>query len=99
MNKMGKDAELCQIAAMNQTGDLSFAEYILPNKNIERHALKVNNLTIRTINDQRALFKESNQVQTLTSDEALTYLSASLKHRRKKSRNQHQRMSVCSGRS
>ena len=72
-NKMGKDAEPCQIAAINQAGDRSFAEYILPNKNIERHASKVNNFTIRTINGQRALFKESNQVQTLTCDWALTH--------------------------
>ena len=72
-NKMGKNAELCEIAAINQAGDRSFAEYILPNKNIERHASKVNNLTIRTVNGQRALFKESNQVQTLACDEALTH--------------------------
>ena len=72
-NKMGKDAEPCQIAAINHAGDRSFAEYILPNKNIERQASKVNNFTIRTINGLRALLKESNQVQTLTCDEALTH--------------------------
>ena len=44
-NKMGKDAELCQIAAINQAGDRSFAEYILPNKNIERHTVGVNSLS------------------------------------------------------
>jgi hypothetical protein len=74
-NKMGKDADLCQIAAINQAGDQSFSEYqtnILPNKNIEKHASKVNNLTIQTINGQQALFKESNPVQTLTCNDTLT---------------------------
>ena len=83
--KMGKSAELCQIAAINQAGDQSFAEYILSNKNIGRHASKVNNLTIRTINGQRALYRE---------------IKASTLFLSNKLRNQHKRMFFfCSPRS
>ena len=78
-NKMGKDADLCQIAAINQAGDQSFSEYILPNKNIGKHASKVNNLTIQTINGQRALFKESNPVQMLTCNDTLTLFVSFIK--------------------
>ena len=76
---MGKDADLCQIAAINQAGDQSFSEYILPDKNIGKHASKVNNLTIQTINGQRALFKESNPVQTLTCNDTLTIFVSFIK--------------------
>ena len=93
-NKMGKDAELCQIAAINQAGDRSFVEYILPKKNIERHASKVNNLTIRTINGQRVLFKESSPVQTLTCEEALTHFISFIEKSAQELGYQQQRMSV-----
>ena len=70
---MGKDAELYQIAAINQAGDQFFAESIFSNRNIERHASKVIMQSCHTnINAQLALHKEMNPVQIFTHDEAFT---------------------------
>ena len=71
-NTTGKKAELCQLAAMNKSGGASFSEYILPNRNIDKYASRVNNLFIRTVDGKRVLFKESNPVVTLTCEEALS---------------------------
>ncbi|CAB4018109.1 exonuclease R569, partial [Paramuricea clavata] len=71
-NTTGKQAELCQLAAINQTTLASFSEYVLPNKNIDKYASRVNNLSIKTVDGKRVLFKQSNPVLALTCDEVLS---------------------------
>ncbi|XP_028418739.1 uncharacterized protein LOC114544257 [Dendronephthya gigantea] len=70
-NTTGKNAELCQLAAIDKQGLVQFAEYILPYKNVDKYALRVNNLTVRIVDGKRTLFKDSNPVNALTCDEAL----------------------------
>jgi DNA polymerase III epsilon subunit-like protein len=71
-NTTGKQAELCQLAAINQSSLASFSEYVLPNKNIDKYASRVNNLSIKTVDGKRVLFKQSNPVLALTCDEVLS---------------------------
>ena len=42
-NKMGKSAEVCQIAVTDKSGSNTLSQYILPTKEIDVHASKVNN--------------------------------------------------------
>ncbi|CAB4000413.1 exonuclease R569 [Paramuricea clavata] len=71
-NTTGKQAELCQLAAINQTTLASFSQYVLPNKNIDKYASRVNNLSIKTVDGKRVLSKQSNPVLALTCDEVLS---------------------------
>ena len=71
-NTTGKQAELCQLAAINQSSLASFSEYVLPNKNIDKYASRVNNISIKTVDGKRVLFKQSNPVLALTCDEVLS---------------------------
>ena len=71
-NTTSKQAELCQLAAINQSRLASFSEYVLPNKNIDKYASRVNNLSIKTVDGKRLLFKQSNPVLALTCDEVLS---------------------------
>ena len=60
------------MAAINQSSLASFAVYVLPNKNIDKYASRVNNLSIKTVDGKRVLFKQSNPVLALTCDEVLS---------------------------
>lgn len=70
-NSTGKLAELCQLAAVDKSGK-NFSCYILPNRDIDAHASKVNNLTIKTVNGIRTLCKDNHPVTVLPLEEALT---------------------------
>ena len=70
-NSTGKLAELCQLATVDRSGK-NFSCYILPNRDIDAHASKVNNLTIKTVNGIRTLCKDNHPVTVLTLEEALT---------------------------
>ena len=71
-NTTGKAAEICQLSAMDQSGRSSFSEYALPVKQIDKYASRVNKLSVKVVNGQRTLFKETQQLVTLTLDELLS---------------------------
>ena len=70
-NSTGKLAELCQLAAVDRSGK-NFSCYILPNRDMDAHASKVNNLTIKTVNGIRTLCKDYHPAAILPLEEALT---------------------------
>ncbi|XP_020621317.1 uncharacterized protein LOC110058995 [Orbicella faveolata] len=70
-NSTSKLAELCQLAAVDRSGK-SFSCYILPKKDMDAHASKVNNLTIKTVNGIRTLCKDNHPVTVFPLEEALT---------------------------
>ena len=70
-NSTGKLAEICQLAAMDKAGK-RFSCYILPNRDIDSYASKVNKLTVKYVNGIRTLFKENQPVTVSTLSEALT---------------------------
>ena len=74
-NATGRVAELCQLPAIDKSGHCSFSEYILSNNCVEKYASRVNKLSVRTVNGQRTLFKEAQQLETLTSSEAISRFS------------------------
>ena len=57
-NSTGKLAELCQLAAVDRSGK-NVSCYILPNRGMDAHASKVNNLTIKTVIAIRTLYKDN----------------------------------------
>ena len=61
----GKSAELCQLAALDRSGH-QFLSYVLPNRDIDSYASKVNKLTVKTLNGNRVLCKENQAVTTST---------------------------------
>ncbi|XP_078372624.1 uncharacterized protein LOC144656263 [Oculina patagonica] len=69
-NSTGKSAEICQLAAVDRSGK-QFACYILPNKDIDSYASKVNKLTVKTVNGTRRLLKENQPVVTSPLAEVL----------------------------
>ena len=71
-NTTGKAAEICQLSAVDQSGRSSFSEYALPVKQIDKYASRVNKLSVKIVNGQRTLFKETQQLVTLTLDELLS---------------------------
>ena len=77
-NSTGKLAELCQLAAVDRS-DKQFSCYILPNRDIDPYASKVNKLTVKTVNEKRTLFKEGQPLETLTLQRALTEFLTFLK--------------------
>ena len=83
-NTTGKAAELCQLSAIDELGQCCFSEYILPSADIDRYAARVNKLSVRSMNGQRVLFKEAEQLTTLTLPEAMSrftlYLEATIGH-------------------
>lgn len=78
-NAMGKSAEVCQIAMTDKTGSNTFSQYILPTKDIEIHASKVNNLQVVNANGQRLLLKSGQVLPTVelhvALDRFLTFIS------------------------
>jgi hypothetical protein len=86
-NTTGKAAQLCQLSAIDKSGHNSFSEYILPTKDIDKHASRVNKLSVKTLNGKRTLFKEITALKTLTCDDALSrfivYLKTSIDNLRR----------------
>ena len=69
-NTTGKAAQLCQLSAVDKTGQNCFSEYILPDNDIDKYSTRVNKLTINSVNGKRTLFKDNLPLQTLTCQEA-----------------------------
>ena len=67
---LGKDAEICQIAAITKGGN-TYNNYILPTRNISHYASRVNKLTVKITNGQRTLFKENAPVKSVPLSECL----------------------------
>ena len=86
-NTTGKAAQLCQLSAIDKSGHNSFSEYILPTKDIDKHASRVNKLSVKTLNGKRTLFKETTTLKTLTCADALSrfivYLKTSIDNLRR----------------
>ena len=61
---LGKDAQICQLAAINQHGK-TYNEYVLSTCNISNYASCVNKLTLKTVNGQRTLLKENVPVRSV----------------------------------
>ena len=80
----GKQAEICQLSAINETNLTIFSRYILPKNNISPGATRVNKLSVKNINVKRQLFKENKPVQTVSLDEALQEFLAFLVDSHKK---------------
>ena len=75
-NTTGKTGQLCQIAAVDKTGKNCFSQYVLPDNDIDKYATRVNKLTVKSVDVNRTLFKDDVALKTLTSQEAISYLSA-----------------------
>lgn len=62
--------------------DKQFSCYILPNRDIDSHASKVNKLTVKTVNGIRRLFKDNRPVEAFELSQVLrqflTFLRASI---------------------
>ncbi|CAB4013573.1 exonuclease R569 [Paramuricea clavata] len=50
-NTTGKAAQLCQLSAVDKTGQKCFSEYILPDKDIDKYATRVNKQTVKSANE------------------------------------------------
>ena len=81
-NMAGKAAEICQLSAIDKSGLHTFSHYILPNSDIQFQASKVNQLTIKSVNGERTLFKDNKSVTAISLQEAITkilqYISRSI---------------------
>ena len=80
----GKNAELCQLSAIDENGQQVFSEYILPTGSVSPGATRVNKLSVQNINGTRKLFKENQPIETVSLGTALEEFLAFL-HRVKSS--------------
>ena len=67
---LGKDAEICQIAAITKGGN-TYKNHIFPTCSISHYASRVNKLTFKITNGQRTLFKENSPVKSVPLSECL----------------------------
>lgn len=70
-NTSGKSAEICQLSALDRSGLFQFNEYVLPSKDVDIHASRVNKLSVRRVNGVRTLCKEDNPVTSVLIDKAI----------------------------
>ena len=70
-NTSRKTAEICQLSAINRSGLHQFNEYILPSKDVDVHASKVNGFSIRRIHGTRTLCKENQPVSSIPTEQAI----------------------------
>ena len=70
-NTSGKTAEICQLSAINRSGLHQFNEYILPSKDVDVHASKVNGFSVRRIDGTRTLCKENQPVSSIPIEQAI----------------------------
>ena len=82
-NTSGKTAEICQLSAVDQSGLHCFNDYILPLRDVDIHATRVNGLSVRTVRGVRTLFKNNQPVETVSLGKSLenflTYLEKTVK--------------------
>ncbi|XP_044177055.1 maternal protein exuperantia-like [Acropora millepora] len=74
----GKNAELCQLSAIQENH--VFSKYILPTGNVSTGASRVNKLSEQNINGIRKLLKENQPVETVSLDKALQEFHTFLSH-------------------
>ncbi|XP_068700225.1 uncharacterized protein [Montipora foliosa] len=81
-NATGKSAEICQLSVTDKSASHKFSAYIMPTKDIDLHASKVNKLKIVTINGERKMYKDDKVVRAIPFDSAIaqfkSYLSQSI---------------------
>jgi len=70
-NTSGKTADICQLSAINRSGLHQFNEYILPSKDVDVHASKVNGFSVRRIHGTRTLCKENQPVSSIPIEQAI----------------------------
>lgn len=70
-NTLGKKAEICQLSATDQSGLHCFNCFMLPSRDVDIHATRVNGLSVRSIHGQRTLLKENQPVVTVPLENAL----------------------------
>ena len=70
-NTSGKIAEICQLSAIDQSGLHCFNDHILPLRDVEIQATRVNVLSVRTARSVRTLFKDSQPVETVSLGKSL----------------------------
>ena len=73
-NTSGKTAEICQLSALDRSGLLQVNEYVLPSKDVDIHASRVNKLSVRQVNGVRTLCKEDDPVTSVLIDKAIQIL-------------------------
>ena len=82
-NTTGKTAEICQLSAVDKSGLHSFNDYILPLRDVDIHATRVNGLSVRTVGGVRTLFKDNQPVETVSLGKSLenflTYLEKTVR--------------------
>ena len=78
-NSSGKTAEICQLSAIDRSGLYQFNEYILPSRNVEVHASRVNGLSVRSIHGSRTLYKEDQPVSSVLIEQAIQNFVAFLR--------------------
>ena len=82
-NTCGKTAEICQLSAVDKSGLHCFDDYILPLRDVDIHATRVNGLSVRTVRGVRILFKDNKPVQTVSLGKSLenflTYLEKTVR--------------------
>ena len=70
-NTSGKAAEICQLSAIDRSGSDQFNEYILPLKDVDIHASRVNGLSVRRVHGSRTLCKENQAVSSIQIEQAI----------------------------
>ena len=82
-NTSGKTAEICQLSAVDQSDLHCFNNYILPLRDIEIRATRVNGLSVQTARGVRTLFKDNQPVKTVSLGKSLeiflTYLEKTVR--------------------
>ena len=78
-NSSGKTAEICQLSAIDRSGLYQFNEYILPSRNVDVHASRVNGLSVRSIHGSRTLYKEDQPVSSVLIEQAIQNFVAFLR--------------------
>ena len=85
INMTVKTAEICQLSAIDKSGLHSYNDFnfILPLRDVDIHATRVNGLSVRTVRGVRTLFKDSQPVDTVSLGKSLenflTYLEKTVR--------------------
>ena len=83
-NTSGKKAEICQLSAVDRSGLHCFNDYILPLRDVDIHATRVNGLSVRGVSGVRTLLKDNQPVETVSLSKSLenflTFLEKTVRH-------------------
>ena len=83
-NTSWKTAEICQLSAVDQLDLHCFNNYILPLRDVEIHATRVNSLGVQTVRGIRTLFKGNQPIETVSLGKSLekflSYLEKTVRH-------------------